>query len=201
MRESIASIHAFWFGMDPMDDARIAQARSRLWWSKDPANDAAMRDRFADTVAAAGSGRLDGWKASPQGRLALILLSDQFPRNIYRGTPQAFAFDRQAIACCRQGLRHGDHHRLRPIERVFFYLPLEHTESMEDQERAVVLFTELRDTVPIAQRPAFDDFLRFAQRHRDVIRRFGRFPHRNAILDRVSTPQELAFLEEKGSSF
>lgn len=201
MRESIFSIHTFWFGTNAMDDAQIAQARSSLWWSKDPVTDAAMRDRFSDTVAAAAEGRLDHWSVSPQGRLSLILLTDQFPRNIYRDTPRAFAFDAQAAAWCREGLQRDDHHRLRPIERVFFYLPLEHAESMEDQERGVALFTELQATVPPAQRPAFDSFLRFAERHRDIIRRFGRFPHRNAILGRASTPEEIAFLMEKGSSF
>lgn len=198
--ETPASIHEFWFGTQA-DDAAVAAERARLWWAKDEQADREIERRFAAWVERAARGELDGWAATPPGRLALILLTDQFPRNIYRGTPQSFAFDRHALAWCRQGLAAGMDGALRPIERVFFYLPLEHAESMADQELSVALFERLAAGVEPAQRAAFDGFLDYARRHRDVVARFGRFPHRNRILGRASSVEELAFLQQKGSSF
>ncbi|WP_019139795.1 DUF924 family protein [Noviherbaspirillum massiliense] len=198
--ESIASIHRFWFGDHP-DDAVVARQQSRLWWKKQPETDSMIRQRFAPWTAKAAARELDDWLATPAGRLALILLTDQFPRNMYRGTPQAFAFDELARTWAKEGLALGVQHSLRPIERVFLYLPLEHSESLEDQDRSLALFEELAANAAPAQKPAFDGFLDFARRHRQVIERFGRFPHRNAILGRASTPEELAFLRKKGSSF
>lgn len=199
MKEDIDSIHAFWFG--PGDDAEVAAARSSLWWGKDEAVDRAMTERFAACVEAAGRGELDMWAQQPRGRLALILLTDQFTRNIHRGTPRAFAFDTRARDLCKQGLQSGADRLLRPIERVFFYLPLEHSESLADQEESVALFARLLEEVPEAQRRQFAGFHDFALRHLEIVRRFGRFPHRNAILDRESTPEEKQFLTQKGSSF
>jgi uncharacterized protein (DUF924 family) len=199
--ENYETVLRFWFGDDGADDAQIAQRQAKLWWSKTPEIDEGMRRNFEPLVQQAAGGALDAWQATPTGRLALILLTDQFPRNIYRDTPQAFAFDAQARALCREGLASGADRALRAIERVFFYLPLEHSEAPADQERAVEMFAELSATVPAAHKPAFDGFLDYAQRHRDVIARFGRFPHRNAILGRPSTSEESAFLLQKGSSF
>lgn len=193
--ETPASIHAFWFGTQA-DDALVAQERSRLWWGKDARTDREIERRFAAIAAKAARGELDDWAATPQGRLALILLTDQFPRNMYRGTPQSFASDPQALAWCKEGIAAGMDAALRPVERIFFYLPLEHAESLADQDRAVALFAELA-----AGAAAFDGFLDYARRHREVIARFGRFPHRNRILGRTSTAGELAFLRQKGSSF
>ncbi|HWQ37597.1 MAG TPA: DUF924 family protein [Burkholderiales bacterium] len=190
----------FWFGSNA-DDAAAAAEKSRLWWSKDSAVDAQIRERFQDLVEAAGRGELTHWAATAHGRLALILLTDQFPRNIYRGTPRAFAFDPVARLQCQEGIAVGDDRTLRLIERVFFYLPLEHSESAEDQAQSVGLFSELANRAPAAQRALFDGFLDYAVRHRDIIERFGRFPHRNAILGRPSTPEEIAFLRTPGSSF
>lgn len=149
----------------------------------------------------AAAHELDNWTQTPAGCLALILLTDQFPRNIYRDTPRAFAFDPLARAWCKEGLRNRMHESLRPIERVFFYLPLEHSESLDDQLHAVALFEELVTIVPQEQRNTFDGFVDYAHRHHEVIGRFGRFPHRNRILGRTSTEEELRFLEQKGSSF
>ncbi|HJV80402.1 DUF924 family protein [Noviherbaspirillum sp.] len=196
MIETPASIHQFWFG-DSADDAAVAQQRAALWWRKDPRTDEQIRQRFEASVRAAAGRQLDAWSSSAAGCLALIVLTDQFPRNMYRDTPQAFAFDTLAQARCRQGLQEGLHQALRPIERVFFYLPLEHSESMQDQERCVALFQELA----AGDAAAFSGFLDFALRHREVIARFGRFPHRNRILGRASTLEELAFLQQPGSSF
>jgi uncharacterized protein (DUF924 family) len=198
--ETPASILAFWFG-SAATDAAVAQAQSSLWWQKNPATDAAIRARFAAWTEQAASGALDGWRATPQGLLALIVLTDQFPRNMYRGTPQSFAFDALALGWCKEGLASGAHLQLRPIERVFFYLPLEHSEVLADQQQAVAMMGALAAAVPADQREPFNGFANYAERHQAVVARFGRFPHRNAILGRASTPEEMAFLREPGSSF
>jgi uncharacterized protein (DUF924 family) len=190
----------FWFGDDParaLDDPAL----QRLWWAKQPAVDAAMRERFGAQVQAAGEGTLDGWAATAEGRLALILLTDQFPRNIFRGTPAAFALDPLARRWALQGIEQGVFDALHPVQQVFAWLPLEHAEDAALQARCVQGMRTLRERAPAAQRAAFDSFVDFAERHEAVIRRFGRFPHRNAVLDRASTDEERAFLATPGSSF
>ncbi len=201
--ETPQTIAEFWFGPDAGNaaDAAVAERQAALWWRKDPETDNAIRRRFEDVITEAAMGALDAWAQTPSGRLALILLTDQFPRNICRDTKAAFGHDLLALAWCKEGLTRGDDERLRPIERVFFYLPLEHSESPQDQERSVALYRALSAGVPPSQRAVFDGFLDFALRHRDIVERFGRFPHRNRLLGRASSPQELAFLEEPGSSF
>lgn len=198
--ETAEAILAFWFGADS-DDARTAEQKKQLWWAKDSTVDHEISVRFSASTAAAAQGALDEWRAGPRGLLALILLTDQFPRNMYRGLPASFSFDVQALRWCKQALEQGDDRRLRPIERVFLYLPLEHSESLADQERAVELFKQLCNEVPADQQLLFAGFRDFAIRHRDIIARFGRFPHRNAILGRTSTADEQAFLQTAGSSF
>ena len=198
--ESQDSILGFWFGDEP-DDAAVAAERASLWWSKEPAMDAEIRRRFESLVVAAGVGELEQWRSSIRGRLALILLTDQFPRNIYRGTPTAFAFDAVARSLCLESLAERGDRALRPIERVFLYLPLEHSEFLADQDRCVELFRELAQEVEPRFATLFEDYLEYALRHRAIVERFGRFPHRNAILARPSTLAEIACLEEPGSSF
>ena len=190
----------FWFGSDP-DDRVVAKEKSALWWSKNTQIDNEIRQRFESSVIRAAAGELSDWQSNPRGRLALILLTDQFPRNIYRDSAGAFAHDSKALAWSLDGIEQGLDLKLRPIERVFFYLPLEHTESLEHQERAVKYFSQMVANVGPEQKQTFQEYLDFAVRHRDVIARFGRFPHRNKILGRASTPQELAFLDQPGSSF
>lgn len=197
--ETAESLHACWFG-GPADEA-AAQRQSTLWWSKSAELDAELARRFGDMVAAARGGALDDWTATPQGALALILLTDQLPRNIYRGAPAAFASDPRALSVCLAGLASGTDRQLAPVERVFFYLPLEHAESMAEQDRSVAVCTQLLDDVPDAVAARYRSVLDYAVRHRQIIARFGRFPHRNAILGRVSTAEELAFLAGPGSSF
>lgn len=194
------SIHDFWFSSHP-DDAIVSQQKSSLWWSKKQAVDQEIRDRFELHVEAAARHELDEWTTSGRTLLALLLLTDQFPRNMYRNTSRAFAYDALAQAWCLAGLEQGMDRGLRPIERVFFYLPLEHAESVALQERSVQLYTKLFQDVPAAQADLFRGYLTFALRHRRIITRFGRFPHRNAILGRPSTPEEVIFLQEPGSSF
>lgn len=198
--EAADSIHEFWFGTDK-DDVKAADQQKKLWWSKDTALDDLIAQRFKQLTVAAGDGSLNSWSTNPRGLLALILLTDQFPRNMYRGTPDSFAYDHIALQWSSQALRQGVDQLLRPIERVFVYLPLEHSESIADQKRAVQLFEQLAKDVPATQKTTFDGFLQFAIRHRDVIARFGRFPHRNEILRRPSTEEEIVFLKTAGSSF
>lgn len=198
--ETPASILAFWFGDEPARAASNPEC-AKLWWSRQPAVDNLMRERFSALVQQAGSGALAAWAEAPEGRLALILLADQFPRNIHRGTPAAFSLDPLAQRWAEEGLARGAFDKLMPIQRLFTLMPLEHSESLPLQDRCVDLMKELRDAVGADERKAFDGFVDYAERHREVIRRFGRFPHRNAILGRVSTPEEVAFLQTPGSSF
>ena len=191
---------AFWFG-DDSDDAAVAAAKAELWWGHSPATDELLRERFGAAATAAAADDLDHWAESPRGRLALILLLDQLPRAIHRDTPEAFAQDAAARILAEQGLESGMDELLRPIERLFLYLPLEHSEDLEDQDRCVELFRELAESIPEDERPTFLNFVDYAQKHREVIARFGRFPHRNRILGRESTPEEETFLEQPGSSF
>ena len=181
--------------------ARTAARQAGLWWGKDAAVDADMTRRFGMLPDAALAGQLDDWVATPAGRLALILVTDQCPRNIFRDTARAFAFDGMARRLCHEGLALGEDHALRPIERVFFYLPLEHSEEPADQALSVRCFETLAEDVPAGLRPVFADFADYARRHRDIVTRWGRFPHRNAALGRASSPAEAAFLREPGSSF
>lgn len=190
----------FWFGT-AVNDTATAQSQRRLWWSKDAVVDADIRERFGARVRAAASGQHDDWAATPRGRLALLVLLDQFPRNIYRDTAQAFAQDAQALQLALDGLTVGDDRKLRPIERVFCYLPLEHAESLNMQDRSVVLFNALAAEVAEADRGTFTGYVDYALRHRDIVARFGRFPHRNRILGRESTPEEIEFLKQPGSGF
>ena len=191
---------AFWFG-DDQDDSATAAAKAELWWGHSPATDEALQEQFGAAASAAAAGVLGHWTGSPRGRLALILLLDQLPRAIRRDTPEAFAQDDAARKTAAQGLDSGADRLLRPIERLFFYLPFEHSEDLEDQDRSVELFRELALSVSEEQRPTFAGFLDYAKRHHEVIARFGRFPHRNRILGRESTAEEIAFLEQSGSSF
>ena len=190
----------FWFGSSP-DDGVVARERSNFWWSKNNATDDEIRRRFEIYLILATSEQLNDWLAAPRGRLALIILADQFPRNIYRDTARAFSCDEKALTWCIEGLERKVDRELRPIERVFFYLPLEHAEGIEHQDLSAKCFTELVSIVPAEQRAIFEEYLDYAIRHRKIIERFGRFPHRNRLLGRESTAEELAFLSEPGSSF
>jgi uncharacterized protein (DUF924 family) len=198
--EQAESILEYWFGTEA-DDLVAANQHAALWWKKNPKIDEEIRDRFASLLDAAANGNLDDWLTDPHGRLAMIILVDQFSRNMYRDTPRSFAFDAFSQNWCKSGLDSGADRLLRPIERVFFNLPLEHSESLQDQQRSVALSKELAESVPDAHRELFDGFLNYAVRHCEIVQRFGRFPHRNAILGRESTDEEIAFLQQPGSSF
>ena len=182
------SVLAFWFG--------DTDAPRREWFVKDPAFDAAIELRFGPLVARAQAGGLAHWQAPPASALALILLLDQFSRNIHRDDARAFAGDAQAFATARALVDAGAERVLPPVRRAFVYLPFEHAEDLACQDEALRLFAALA-----AEAPALADMLDYAHRHRDVIARFGRFPHRNAVLGRPSSAEELAFLEQPGSRF
>lgn len=191
------AVLGFWFL--PTSDHGHSHFRAE-WFGKDDAFDAMIRTRFAAEVEAALNGQLplaDG----PEEHLAHILLLDQFTRNIFRNTPRAFAGDAQALALANGLVNQGRDLTLPPFMRWFVYLPFEHSELLVDQERAVELFTHLRADAQTLTDAAFDGALDYAIKHRNVIARFGRFPHRNAILGRLSTPEELEFLSQPGSSF
>lgn len=194
------NILLFWFG-SKTDDAEVAKEKQKLWWSKNPLTDEEIKESFEGHFEAFLRGELEEWKKTTNGTLALILLTDQFPRNIYRDTPKAFGFDGEALKLSKGLTASGDDMKLRPVERIFAYMPLEHSESKEDQEESIKRFTCLIDGLPEAQRETFLGFLNFAVRHKEIIDRFGRFPHRNKILGRKSTPEEIEFLKEPGSSF
>ena len=188
-----ADIHEFWFGaLDA--SGRPEPDRPGRWFSPDEAFDAEVRRRFEADLRNAAGGRLGRQERTPRGALALILLFDQFPRNIYRGTARAFRFDEAARAVLDRSLPPGRIDALWPIEKVFAWMPLEHAEDRQCQARSVECFASLVAAVDSAERVRYEEFLRHAQQHRDVIERFGRFPHRNDILGRESTPQEVEWL-------
>ena len=194
------NVLAFWFGL-PGSAAEVAERQRKLWFGKSPVNDQRVIEQFTDTLVAASQGGLDHWAGTPRGRLALVIVLDQFPHHIHRDQPQAFATDSQALAWSLDALATGEDQKLAPIERVFLYLPLEHAESLAMQDLSVSLYEKLAREAAADERALFDNFLDYARKHRDVVARFGRFPHRNAILGRPSTPDEVEFLKRPGSRF
>jgi uncharacterized protein (DUF924 family) len=190
----------YWFGSSA-DEAAVAREKGGIWWKSDAAVDDDLRTRFAEAVEMAGRDELHEWPSSPRGLLALIILTDQFPRNIFRNTPRAFFFDPIARAHCRDGIARAFDLQLRPIERVFHYLPLEHSEALPDQDESVSLFGALAREAGATNKDLYAGYLNYAERHREIIARFGRFPHRNRIVGRESTAEEIAFLQTPGSSF
>ncbi|HEY0419885.1 MAG TPA: DUF924 family protein [Acetobacteraceae bacterium] len=178
----------FWFEGQP-DRFR------EIWFQRDDAFDAVIRDRFEGTTAAALDGRLDHWAATPEGLLALVIALDQLPRNLHRGTPAAFGGDARALHWARHGVETGMDAALTPVQRNFLYLPFMHAEDLTEQERCVRLF-EAMTGLPQVERP-----IDSARRHHEVIRRFGRFPHRNTALRRASTPEEEAYVATPGTAF
>ncbi len=200
MSDLAENVLAFWFGV-PGSAAEVVGRQTKLWFGKSPANDQAVSERFAATLTAATAGGLDHWAHTPRGRLALVIVLDQFPHHIHRDQPQAFATDPQSLALSLAALETGEDRKLAPIERVFLYLPLEHAELLEMQEHSVALYEQLAREAAADEHTLFDNFLDYARKHRDVVARFGRFPHRNAILGRPSTPDEVEFLKQPGSRF
>lgn len=196
----IEQVLEFWFGTCGADGA-IDPTRRKMWFGSGAQHDDEIRRRFGGLHERASRGALDEWAATARGRLALIVVLDQFSRHIYRGTAQAFAQDPPAQELTLAGIDDGIDRELAPVQRSFFYLPLEHAEDRALQARSVECYEQLAAQVAEHWRRDYESFLDYARRHRDVIERFGRFPHRNAALARASTPEEIAFLQQPGSSF
>jgi len=196
----VDEVLAFWLG-EQLDDVESVNAHRRMWFKATPADDITIRERFEDDIERAAYGDYAHFADAPRGRLALILLFDQMPRNVFRGTAHAFAFDHLALVQALALIEGGDDLTLHPIERQFAYMPFEHAEDLAMQEISVAKFTALVDSAP----PQFEGLMRsyidYAVQHRDIVARFSRFPHRNALLGRESTPEEAAFLEGGGPTF
>ena len=193
-------IHGYWFG-DTADWALVVKRNNVRWFEQGRALDDEIRLRFAATVELAKAGDLDEWMDSPQSAIALILLLDQFPRHIHRGQGEAFAGDEHALAMCKLGMASGMDARLSTVEQSFFYLPLQHAENIEAQELSVAVMARRAEESPRELHEYMRESLQFAERHRDIVARFGRFPHRNAALGRVTTAEEEAYLQRGGDRF
>jgi uncharacterized protein (DUF924 family) len=185
------AVLTFWF--DP--------ANRDEWFASNPQFDTAIRDCFAQDVVLAAEGALTDWSATPSGWLALLIVLDQFPRNLYRGDPRAWMQDLRAQQLALWGIEEGFDRQLPAIQRVFAYIPLEHAEDARLQQQCVALFEALRRDAPSEERDQYMEYIDYARKHQAVIARFGRFPHRNAVLGRTSTPEELAYLAEPGAGF
>jgi uncharacterized protein (DUF924 family) len=196
----IRRVLEFWFSDGAMDQPTI-DSRMDRWFTANPAFDAQIRQEFGPLVAQASKGALDSWAEQPEGRLALILLLDQFRRNIYRGTPKAFSRDAQAVRLCVEGAAAGAYKNLTPLQQAFYFMPLQHAESLRIQQRSVKIYEGLLANVSETLKATFATFAQFAELHHDIIAAHGRFPHRNRILGRPDTPDEAAYLESAGTTF
>lgn len=184
----------FWFG-DSLEAGWPAKSRNGLWFRADAALDEEIRHHFGAMVEAAVQQEWVDWEAKPLSRLALVLLLDQFTRNVYRGSAEAFSGDHRAVTLVMEGIARGMDRQMPWIGRVFFYMPLMHAEDADLQLECLAAFRQLREDVPQELQEQVDGNIRFAEEHRDIIERFGRFPHRNDVLGRISTEEEQAFLE------
>ncbi len=193
-------ILSFWFG-DAARNLDIIALKSDIWWNKSPSLDADIKERFESVLCALKNNELEDWRETPHGLLAMIILTDQFSRNIYRSTPAAFENDVLATSFCLEGMANRKDIELKLVKRVFFYMPLMHSESSKLQDKSVEQFTNLVDISEPDEKKYFQGNLNYAVKHRDIVRRFGRFPHRNRILGRQSTAEEIEFLKTPGSSF
>ncbi|TVQ20466.1 MAG: DUF924 domain-containing protein [Leptolyngbya sp. DLM2.Bin15] len=189
-----STILAFWFG-EPIQTPNYAERRS-IWFGKDPDLDQEIGDRFLSTYRQAAAGELDHWQQTPLDCLALVIVLDQFSRNLFRQQAQAFATDGKALSIAQGAIAQGFDQQLHPVHRIFLYLPLEHSEDRAIQQESVTLFQRLAEAYP-----ELNDTYDYALRHQRVIEQFGRFPHRNIALGRDSTPEEQEFLKQPGSSF
>lgn len=189
----------FWFGS--VEETVIpSEHRARVWFGDNPKVDAEMRREFLETHEMTINGQLDSWRGTAHGELALVLLLDQFSRHLYRNTEKAFRYDHHALMICSEGIESNMDHELSLIERVFFYFPLLHSEELQFQELSVRCYHMLVDLALPETRVVYESFLRFANHHHGIIKRFGRFPQRNEAVGRTSTEEELTFLSEQGDA-
>ncbi|HEF4760466.1 TPA: DUF924 domain-containing protein [Pseudomonas putida] len=190
----------WWFGTSG-SAKEVAAQKGKLWFGKRDSQDLEARERFGELVEQALAGGLTGWAQRPEGWLALVLLLDQLPRMLFRDTPKAFSGDIRAQALVAQGIAADFDRQLQPIQRVFILLVFEHCENLDVQNECISRYIELLEQQPESDRALFADYLDYAEKHQKVIAQFGRFPHRNAVLGRESTAQELEFLSKPGSRF
>ncbi len=199
-QERVDAILDFWFREHAMTAPQIDR-RMDIWFGEDEVFDLECKKEFSNEIELASAGELDHWAADPHGRLALILLLDQFRRNIYRNTADAFAKDKIALKLCVEGAREKKDKGLTPIQQAFYYMPLQHAESLKVQDMAVAIFKRLAEAVSPTYRETFETMATFAELHRDIIAQFGRFPHRNKLLGRENTPEEDEYLAGDSPDF
>jgi uncharacterized protein (DUF924 family) len=196
----IDAVLSFWFAERELSAPQI-DGRMDVWFGGDPVFDHEIEKEFSDDIDAASNGRLDHWAHQPNGRLALIILLDQFRRNIYRNTPGAYEKDKVALKLCVEGAMEKKDKGLPPIYRVFFYMPLQHAESRRVQQKSTEIFRRLAKAVSPTYRETFETIAQFAELHADIVEQFGRFPHRNELLGRPNTPLEAEYLTVDTPSF
>ncbi len=199
-QQRIEAILAFWFKEQALSAPQIDR-RMDVWFGADEVFDHECKKNFSGDVDRATEGKLDHWADEPLGRLALILLLDQFRRNIYRNTAEAFAMDKAALKLCVEGAMEKKDKGLTPIQRAFFYMPLQHAESRKVQSKAVEIYSRLSEAVSPTYRETFETIAQFAELHHDIVQQFGRFPHRNKLLNRDNTPEEDEYLAGDSPDF
>jgi uncharacterized protein (DUF924 family) len=197
---SPGEILEFWFG-DALSHPAQAASRMAFWFNSTPKDDAEITRRFATTLQEAADGTLAHWETDPRYALALVITLDQFPRNIHRGTPAAFDYDREALNVAKHGVAAGHPRALTTVEQAFFLMPFQHCEDLSCQREGVVLFERMVEEAPPEWRTVAESMLHYARLHREIIERFGRFPHRNRILGRTSMPEEQQYLAADHESF
>lgn len=194
-KQGYEAVLKFWFGR--VEETIVpTEHRARIWFAEDSAIDQEIKSHFGALLESALAGELDSWQNTPHGRLALILVLDQFSRHVYRGSEQAFAQDTRALSLCLKGMELQADHSLSLIERVFYYFPLLHSEKLTDQEKSVRAYRALVDLAFSETHVIFDSFLKFANHHYSIIQKFGRFPQRNQSLHRESSQAEVTFLKQ-----
>jgi len=196
----IEQILSFWFKEQELSAPQIDR-RMDIWFGEDPVFDHEIEKEFSSDVEKASNGQLQHWAGEPHGRLALIILIDQFRRNLYRGTAKAFSHDRLALKLCVEGAMEKKDKGLTPIQRVFFYMPLQHAESPKVQAKSVELYDRLAESVSPTLQETFLTVAQFAELHKDVVDQFGRFPHRNSLLGRENTAEEDEYLAGDSPDF
>lgn len=196
--QQIKEVLSYWFGGSDKIDF---EERSKIWFMGGDAVDAEIRERFEGLVKQAAVGELEHWKETPEGRVAWTILLDQFTRNMYRDTYRMYGFDALALQSAREAIAMGQDRELPIMHRCFLYLPLEHAECLEAQDQSVSSFKSLLPLAGDDLKTAIEKMVEFAERHAVVVRRFGRYPHRNELLNRASTPEELEFLDSDAAPF
>lgn len=195
------SVHAFWFGEGELQNPSEIKKRMAFWFKNNKQTDELIRERFSDKVEKALLGKLDFWLEDSLGALSLIILLDQFTRNLYRYTPRAFSGDSFALYASLQGIDNKIDETFSPIERVFFYLPLEHSEDIHIQKASMKYFHKLKTEASSEYKDILEGCYSWAEKHYEIIKEFGRFPHRNKILGRPSTKEEIEFLKDSPNPF